>query len=86
MTDAGFKVLTFVAQVISSVAWPLTVLGCALILKRHLLALIPLLRTVKYSDVELRFGQDVAELARATDNASLPLQIYRRINPIFGKT
>jgi hypothetical protein len=82
MTDAGFKVLTFVSQVISSVAWPLTVLGCALILKRHLLALIPLLRTVKYSDVEIRFGQEVAELARATGNASLPLQLSQgKANP-----
>ena len=57
MKDSGAGVLGFVAQVIGSVVWPVTVLTCVLLLRKHLLALIPLVRTVKYSDVEIRFGQ-----------------------------
>jgi hypothetical protein len=72
MRDSDLRILTFVSQIISSVAWPITILACVILLKRHLVALIPLLRSVKYSDVELRFGQEVAELAKAADNSSLP--------------
>jgi hypothetical protein len=72
MKPEANTVLGFVAQIISVLAWPITLLTCVLLLKRHLLALIPLVRTVKYSDVEIRFGQEVAELTRTTDIAELP--------------
>lgn len=71
VVDTGSRGLTFVSQVISSVAWPTTVLVCALILRKHLLALIPLVRTVKYSDVEIQFGKEVADLVKAA-GTSLP--------------
>lgn len=38
------------------------------------MAIVPLVRTVKYSDVEIRFGQEVAELKKAADTADLPKQ------------
>jgi hypothetical protein len=72
VVDTGSSGLTFVSQVISSTAWPITVLVCVLMLRRHLLALIPLVRTVKYSDVEIQFGKEVAELAKATEGSSFP--------------
>jgi len=72
--DGATGILPFIAQVISSVAWPLTVLVCVIILKRHLLALIPFVRTVKYSDVEIRFGKEVAELAKSTEVSVLSNQ------------
>lgn len=62
------------AQVIGSLVWPVTVLTCVLLLRKHLLALIPLVRTVKYSDVEIRFGQEVAELAKSVDATAVPAQ------------
>jgi hypothetical protein len=74
MKPEANSVLGFISQIISSLAWPITLLTCVLLLKRHLLALIPLVRTVKYSDVEIRFGQEVAELNRTTDIADLPPQ------------
>ena len=74
MKPEANSVLGFISQIISSLAWPMTLLTCVLLLKRHLLALIPLVRTVKYSDVEIRFGQEVAELNRTTDIADLPPQ------------
>ena len=64
VVETGSSTLTFVSRVISSTAWPITVLICALILRKHLLALIPLVRTVKYSDVEIQFGKEVAELVK----------------------
>jgi hypothetical protein len=74
MKDSGTGVLAFIAQVIGSVAWPVTVLTCVILLRRQLVALIPLVRTVKYSDVEIRFGKEVAELAKTADASSVPAQ------------
>jgi hypothetical protein len=78
MKPEANSMLGFISQIISSLAWPITLLTCVLLLKRHLSALIPLLRTVKYSDVEIRFGQEVAALKRTTDIADLP---SRESNP-----
>jgi hypothetical protein len=75
MKDGASGILGFVAQVISSLAWPVTVILCVLLLRRYLLDLIPLLRTVKYSDVEIRFGKEVAELAKTADTSALPAQV-----------
>jgi hypothetical protein len=74
MKGSGAGVLGFIAQVIGSLVWPVTVLTCVLLLRKHLLSLIPLVRTVKYSDVEIRFGQEVAELAKAADASAVPAQ------------
>jgi len=74
MKPEANSVLGFISQIISSAAWPVTLSTCVLLLKRHILALIPLVRTVKYSDVEIRFGQEVAELKRTTDIADLTSQ------------
>ena len=75
MRDVGTGTLTFIAQVIASLSWPVTVLTCVILLRRHLLALLPLVRTVKYSDVEIRFGKEVAEIAKSTDLTSIPEQL-----------
>jgi hypothetical protein len=72
MKDSATGVLGFVAQVVASLAWPVTVLTCVLLLRRHLAKLIPLIRTVKYSDVEVRFGQEVEALAKSIDLGSVP--------------
>jgi hypothetical protein len=72
--DGANGVLPFISQIVSSVAWPITVLVCAIILRRYLLALIPLIRKVKYSDVEISFGKEVAELAKSAEMSALPNQ------------
>jgi hypothetical protein len=74
MKEAVTGVLSFVAQVVASLAWPVAVLTGVILLRRHLLALIPLVRSVKYSDVEIRFGKEVAELAKSSAAATLPTQ------------
>jgi hypothetical protein len=72
MKDEAPSLLNFISQIVSSLAWPVSLLTCVILLKQHLRSLIPLVRTVKYSDVEIRFGQEVAELKKATDLADLP--------------
>lgn len=63
--------LTFVAQVVAALAWPVTVLICVLLLKGPLASLAPFLRRLKYSDLELQFGREVADLKDAADAAAL---------------
>ena len=65
-------ILDFISHLVSSLAWPSTVLTTIFLLRRHIQTLVPLVRTVKYSDVEIRFGQELAELKRATDISELP--------------
>jgi len=72
MKDAGTSILGLISQIISSVVWPATVLTRVIVLRRHLLALVPLVSTAKYSDAEIRFGKQVAELVKTTDSSSIP--------------
>jgi hypothetical protein len=64
--------LTFMAQLIGALAWPVTAIVCVLLLRGFVTALVPLLRKLKYSDLELQFGREVAELKGAADAVSLP--------------
>jgi hypothetical protein len=75
MREEVTGILSFCSQVISSIAWPVTVLACVLLLRRQVSALVPLLRSVKYSDVEIHFGREVAELAKSAAAAALPSTI-----------
>jgi hypothetical protein len=76
----GIGLLSFIAQIVSALAWPTTVFGCVVLLRRHIAALVPLLRSVKYSDVELQFGKEIAELARTAESSSLP-QVQTSTDP-----
>ena len=65
--------LTFVAELVAALAWPVTVLACVLLLRGFVTALVPLLRKLKYSDLELQFGREVAErpsVCRPSSSAS----------------
>lgn len=54
--------LTFLAQLIDSLAWPVTVLVVVWLLRRPLAQLLPEVRKVKYGDFEAEFGREVEEL------------------------
>ena len=62
--------LSFIAAVVKALAWPLTVLGIFLVLRRPLTGLIPLLARLKIKDLELDFGRRLAEVS--VEAASLP--------------
>ena len=53
-----------------ALAWPLTVLGIFLVLRRPLLGLVPLLGRLKFKDFELDFGRRLAEVS--AEAARLP--------------
>jgi len=55
-------VLTFISETIKSVAWPAAAIFLALMLKKPLTELIPLLRKLKYKELEMEFSEEVAEL------------------------
>jgi hypothetical protein len=72
MKDIANPTFAFIAQLVSSLAWPIALLACVLLLRHHLKSLLPLIRSVKYSDVEIKFGKDVADLAKTAQSTSLP--------------
>jgi len=63
--------LTFIDELIKTLAWPLTVLAILILLRKPLAGLIPLLQRIKYKDFELEFGRQVREV-RAEANEELP--------------
>jgi hypothetical protein len=74
--------LTFVSELVKSIAWPITIILCIVFLRKPLGALVPFLRTIKYSDVELQFGREVAKSETVAEklppsSANKPLQQTR---------
>src|SRR5215218_6571872 len=63
--------LTFTSQLVAALAWPITLLVSVLLLRKLLAELVPLLRKLKYSDVELTFGKEVAQLEHTAAAAGL---------------
>ena len=62
---------TFIASIVASLAWPLTALAGLLLVRKIVISLVPLVRTLKYSDLELSFGRDVAAVREAADDAAI---------------
>ncbi|MGZ9667751.1 hypothetical protein ACXX9E_16970 [Pseudomonas sp. GNP014] len=54
--------LTFVSEVIKSLAWPAAVVSLVIMLKKPIAQLIPLLRKLKYKELEMEFSKEIAEL------------------------
>lgn len=54
--------LTFNAEIIKSIAWPLTVLALVCLLRKPIIELIPLLRKLKWKELELEFKEKVTEV------------------------
>lgn len=75
VVEAGAKNVALLAQILSATAWPVTTLICVFALRKNLLSLIPLVRTLKYSDVEIQFGNEVAAVARTARDAALPKEL-----------
>lgn len=63
--------LTFTAQIVAALAWPAALIVSVLLLRKLLAELVPLVRKLRYSDVELTFGKEVAELEDTAAAAGL---------------
>ncbi|WP_338544714.1 hypothetical protein V6W80_15185 [Pseudomonas benzopyrenica] len=55
-------VLTFTSTTIKSLAWPTVVIFLVLMLKKPITEIVPLLRKLKYKELEIEFSDAVAEL------------------------
>jgi hypothetical protein len=75
----------FITQLVTALAWPVTVLICTVLLRPLLVGLLPLIRKVKYSDVEIQFGREVAELKLAASASIQPAKAEAVRQPIWGE-
>ncbi|MDO0946112.1 hypothetical protein [Chromohalobacter israelensis] len=79
-------VLTFLSEIVRSVAWPVTVVVLVVVLRRPLVELIPLLRRLKYKELELDFSQQVSELKAEAESISQEHPEEKgRISPISNR-
>lgn len=54
--------LTFITELAKAMAWPIVVISIIILLRGSIVELIPLLRKLKYKELELEFSKEVAEL------------------------
>jgi hypothetical protein len=66
------NIWSFIASVISSLAWPGTVILCVILLRKPIAELIPLMRNLKFKGLEIDFGRRLDELEAEADQADLP--------------
>ncbi len=56
--------LTFIAEIIKAVIWPLTIIGILVVLRKPILNFFPAIEKLKYGDWELDFAKQVHKLAK----------------------
>lgn len=56
--------LTFIAQLVTALAWPLSLVVAALLFRKPLIELIPALRRLRFKEFELEFGRELLEAER----------------------
>ena len=54
--------LTFTAEMIKALAWPVAVVIVSLMVRKPVIQLLPLLRRLKYKEIELEFVKELAQL------------------------
>jgi hypothetical protein len=65
--------LTFTAEAIKALAWPIAVVLVALMIRKPVIELLPFLRRLKYKEIELEFSKELAQLkseVTASDTAT----------------
>lgn len=65
-------VLSFIAALVGSLAWPAALVVFFFVFRRALIRLIPGLLRVKYKDFELEFGRQLAEVKEELGPAGMP--------------
>lgn len=69
--------LEFIAEAIKALSWPITVVLIIYLLRKPLSELIPLLRKLKYKELELDFGKQIKELS---EKATKELPVVEKID------
>ncbi|MCD4484652.1 hypothetical protein LQR31_09235 [Chromobacterium vaccinii] len=67
--------LTFIAEVVKTLTWPTSLVLLAVMLRKPVGELIPLLRKLKYKEVEMEFSREIANLK--ANSTSIPEQPIR---------
>ncbi len=75
--------LNFITKIVDSLAWPVCIIVIVLILKKPISALLPMLRNLKYKDLELNFGE---ELKKVEDQAKQVLIEHKKPKVIEKKS
>ncbi len=69
--------LTFIAEIVKAIAWPVTVIILFLILKQPILSLFPLIQRLRFQALEIDFSRQVEALA---------LEVRRQLPPYRSLT
>lgn len=64
--------LSFIAEIVTALIWPVTALIIVLLLRTSILELIPRLSRLSVGEVELEFDEQLAEVAAQAEIADLP--------------
>ena len=59
--------LTFLATIVGSLAWPVSLLVALFLLRRPITELLPGLRRLKYKDLEVDFGKELEKIEAVMD-------------------
>lgn len=59
--------LTFISELVKSLAWPMVAAGIVMLLRKPLGELVPLLKKLKFREFEAEFGEEVKKLEKEAE-------------------
>jgi hypothetical protein len=62
---------TFASEIVKALAWPSALIGLVFLLRRPIIELVPLMKKLKYKELELEFSQEIQAL-KSEANDALP--------------
>jgi hypothetical protein len=68
-------VLSFIASVVGSVAWPAAAVMVVFVFRESIAKLLPELHKLKYKDMELEFGKRIAEVKQELEDRPKPKEL-----------
>lgn len=79
--------LSFVAALVTALAWPVTIVVVVLLLRREIVSLFPRLKNLKFKDLQAEFAEELAVAARVADK-TLPIGMAEKkgkfLQPAFS--
>ncbi len=76
-------IYTFISNIISAIAWPLSVFLIVWVLRSPLYQLLPLIKKLKYKEFELEFGEVLKEIEPSSGTSDA--KIEEPINPTIQR-
>jgi len=60
---------TFTSEIVKALAWPSAVIGLVFLLRKPIVELVPLMKKLKFKELELEFSQEMQALKSEADDA-----------------